>query len=101
MPCPLNAIANKLAGLDLLRFVERESLVFVDSLQGFGAPGELIVLGHPDLEGKTRPCRGLFEEQAEHPAFQDSRGASPAMLLLHGYRRGDEAADRGGAQARI
>jgi hydrogenase maturation protease len=49
LPPGLEVIDGGLAGLDLLRFVGADRLVFVDSLQGFGAPGELIVWGAPDL----------------------------------------------------
>lgn len=45
LPEDLELIDGGLAGLDLLRFVEgAQRIVFVDSIQGFGRPGDVLIL---------------------------------------------------------
>jgi len=50
LPDGVELIDGGLAGLDLLRFVGDGDLVFVDAVQGFGNPGDLIVLTQAKLE---------------------------------------------------
>jgi hydrogenase maturation protease len=49
LPEGVELIEGGLSGLDLLRFVGDDTLIFVDSLQGFGRPGELIILHQTEL----------------------------------------------------
>lgn len=50
LPAGVELVDGGLAGLDLLRFVSTDPLIFVDGLCGFGNPGELIVLNQAELE---------------------------------------------------
>ncbi len=45
LPAGLEVIDGGLGGIDLLRFMENtERIVFVDSVEGFSPPGQLVVL---------------------------------------------------------
>jgi len=50
LPPDVQLIDGGLMGLDLLRFVEdAERVVFVDSVSGFGRPGEIVILDGASL----------------------------------------------------
>jgi hydrogenase maturation protease len=50
LPDYVELVDGGLGGLDLLRFVEGcRQVVFVDNVQGFGRPGEIVILGAKDV----------------------------------------------------
>lgn len=71
LPAGIELVDGGLAGLDLLRFVDADPLIFVDGLCGFGKPGELIVLDQAELE------RNLSAQ----PAMRYDHAAGLAYLL--------------------
>jgi hydrogenase maturation protease len=54
-PAGVEVVDGGLSGLDLLRVMDgTQSVVFIDSVRGFGGPGEVVVLEpHEVVEGST------------------------------------------------
>ncbi|MFH1723435.1 MAG: hydrogenase maturation protease [Elusimicrobiota bacterium] len=59
LPAGVEIVDGGLSGLDLLRCVEgAERVVFVDSVQGFARPGEIVTLEAEDLSRHEAPEYG-------------------------------------------
>lgn len=69
LPAGVEVIDGALGGLSLLRAADgAESLVFVDAVSGFGAPGEVLLLPASEVAAGAAP--------------DDHAGGLPALLAL-------------------
>lgn len=65
VPAAVEVVDGGLGGLDLLHFLEDgRSVVFVDAVAGFAAPGGLVLLGGAEV---ARQCTGGFDHAAGLP----------------------------------
>lgn len=64
-PLSVDLVDGGLAGLDLLRYLEdSRRVLFVDTVAGFGAPGEIVVLSGAEVADQ---CAGGFDHTAGLP----------------------------------
>lgn len=65
LPATVGIIDGGLAGLNLLRYLENQThVLFIDTVEGFGAPGETLLLSVAEV---AEQCMGGFDHAAGLP----------------------------------